>query len=306
MRWRVRMRARRTVSRRRKAAASRSWSRRWRSLGAPSPSCLRSPQSQSGQFLAATAAAILLAFVGAIDDLRTLPAALRLALQFLAVGAVIAMLPGELRILPHLPWWVERACLLIGGVWFVNLVNFMDGIDWMTVAEIVPVTGAIVLLGLFGAIGPLPSHGRRRAAGRDRSALRRSTSRSPSSFWATSAACRSVFCSAGCCSSSRRTAIWRRRSSSRSIISPMRPSRSPAASPRASRSGRRIARTSISARPTTASPFRKSSPACLLVNLGLARSRSSPSRPTLVVSRRRSGRAALVAWLLATFARGKR
>ena len=34
--------------------------------------------------------------------------------------------------------------LLVGGVWFVNLVNFMDGIDWMTVAEVVPVTGAIV------------------------------------------------------------------------------------------------------------------------------------------------------------------
>ena len=93
---------------------------------------------QSGQFLAVTAAAIGLAFVGAIDDLRTLPAALRLVLQCIAVGAVIAMLPSELRILPVLPWWVERACLLLGGVWLVNLVNFMDGIDWMTVAETVP------------------------------------------------------------------------------------------------------------------------------------------------------------------------
>ncbi len=62
-----------------------------------------------------------------------------------------------MRILPVLPWWVERACLLLGGVWLVNLVNFMDGIDWITVAETVPVTGAIVLLGVFGAIGPLPS-----------------------------------------------------------------------------------------------------------------------------------------------------
>ena len=113
--------------------------------------------SESGQFLAVTAAAIVLAFVGAIDDLRTLPAALRLVLQFIAVGAVIAALPSELRILPVLPWWIERACLLLGGVWLVNLVNFMDGIDWITVAETVPVTGAIVLLGVSGAIGPLPS-----------------------------------------------------------------------------------------------------------------------------------------------------
>ena len=113
--------------------------------------------SEGGQFLAITAAAIGLAFIGAIDDLRTLPAALRLVLQFIAVGAVIVALPGEVRVLPVLPWWVERACLLLGVVWLVNLVNFMDGIDWITVAETVPVTGAIVLLGASGAIGPLPS-----------------------------------------------------------------------------------------------------------------------------------------------------
>ena len=31
-----------------------------------------------------------------------------------------------------------RSCSLVGTLWFVNLVNFMDGIDWMTVAEVVP------------------------------------------------------------------------------------------------------------------------------------------------------------------------
>ena len=39
-----------------------------------------------------------------------------------------------------------------GGVWFVNLTNFMDGIDWMTVAEAIPVAGAIILLGLLGLL----------------------------------------------------------------------------------------------------------------------------------------------------------
>jgi UDP-N-acetylmuramyl pentapeptide phosphotransferase/UDP-N-acetylglucosamine-1-phosphate transferase len=114
-------------------------------------------QNQSGQFIVLTAAAALLAVVGAIDDMRSLPAAARLAIQCIAVGAVIAALPDELRILPQMPWWVERACFLLGGVWLVNLVNFMDGIDWMTVAEIVPVTGAIALLGVAGAIGTLPA-----------------------------------------------------------------------------------------------------------------------------------------------------
>ena len=114
-------------------------------------------QDLGGQFLTVTAAAMFLACVGAVDDLRTLPAALRLSLQFIAVGAVIAAVPSELQVLPLLPWWLERVCLLFGGVWLVNLVIFMDGIDCITVAEVVPVTGAIILLGSFGAIGLLPA-----------------------------------------------------------------------------------------------------------------------------------------------------
>jgi UDP-N-acetylmuramyl pentapeptide phosphotransferase/UDP-N-acetylglucosamine-1-phosphate transferase len=41
-------------------------------------------------------------------------------------------------------------------LWLVNLVNFMDGIDWMTVAEVVPLTASVVLLGQVAPI-PLPS-----------------------------------------------------------------------------------------------------------------------------------------------------
>jgi UDP-N-acetylmuramyl pentapeptide phosphotransferase/UDP-N-acetylglucosamine-1-phosphate transferase len=114
-------------------------------------------QNHGQQFLFVTVAAAFLACVGAVDDLRALPAALRLSLQFIAVGAVIATLPSEMQILPFLPWWVERSCLLLSAVWLVNVVNFMDGIDWITVAEVVPVTGVIVVLALFGVVGLLPA-----------------------------------------------------------------------------------------------------------------------------------------------------
>jgi UDP-N-acetylmuramyl pentapeptide phosphotransferase/UDP-N-acetylglucosamine-1-phosphate transferase len=70
---------------------------------------------------------------------------------------VIAMLPADLRAVPMLPWWLERVGLFIGFMWFVNLTNFMDGIDWMTVAETVPITGAIVLLGLLNVVSALPA-----------------------------------------------------------------------------------------------------------------------------------------------------
>lgn len=104
--------------------------------------------------LAVLAAAALLAFVGAYDDLRTMPVLPRLLMQAAAVGIVLAALPAEFHLVSVLPVWAERVVLLIGGLWFVNLVNFMDGLDWMTTAEVVPVTAA---LALFGFYGELPS-----------------------------------------------------------------------------------------------------------------------------------------------------
>jgi UDP-N-acetylmuramyl pentapeptide phosphotransferase/UDP-N-acetylglucosamine-1-phosphate transferase len=116
-----------------------------------------SVQSETVSLLTLTAATAFLAGVGAIDDMRSLTATVRLFAQFVAVGAVVAAIPHELQLLPQVPWWTERIGLVLGGVWLVNLVNFMDGIDWMTVAELVPVTGVFVLLGVFGAIGLLPA-----------------------------------------------------------------------------------------------------------------------------------------------------
>jgi UDP-N-acetylmuramyl pentapeptide phosphotransferase/UDP-N-acetylglucosamine-1-phosphate transferase len=98
----------------------------------------------------------LLAAIGAIDDIRGLGAPPRLLIQVLAVGLVIAALPVDFNIVPQIPFWLERGLLLLGGVWLVNLTNFMDGIDWMTVAETVPVTAGVVLLGLIGA-APAPA-----------------------------------------------------------------------------------------------------------------------------------------------------
>jgi UDP-N-acetylmuramyl pentapeptide phosphotransferase/UDP-N-acetylglucosamine-1-phosphate transferase len=98
------------------------------------------------------AAVFLIAAVGVIADKRPIAAAPRLALQTFAVGAVLATLPPELRLLPVLPWWSERILLLIGTLWFVNLVNFMDGLDWMTVVEVVPITAALAAIGLLGVL----------------------------------------------------------------------------------------------------------------------------------------------------------
>jgi UDP-N-acetylmuramyl pentapeptide phosphotransferase/UDP-N-acetylglucosamine-1-phosphate transferase len=95
-------------------------------------------------------ATLFVAIVGFADDVKSIPVLPRLALQAVAVGALLLAAPGDARIVPACPLWIERGLLLLAGLWFVNLVNFMDGLDWMTVAEVVPMTGAMVALGLLG------------------------------------------------------------------------------------------------------------------------------------------------------------
>lgn len=99
-------------------------------------------------------AIIFITLVGAADDIKTIAVMPRLILQGLAVAAILYAASGDLRIIPACPLWVERAILFLAGLWFVNLVNFMDGIDWMTVAEVVPITAALVLLGTLGELAP--------------------------------------------------------------------------------------------------------------------------------------------------------
>ena len=106
--------------------------------------------------LAVFGATLFIAAVGFADDVHSIPVLPRLLLQGAAVAVVILAAPENLRIVPACPLWLERCLLLLAGLWFVNLVNFMDGLDLMTVAEIVPITGAVVLLGWLGGL-PAPT-----------------------------------------------------------------------------------------------------------------------------------------------------
>ena len=98
------------------------------------------------------AAIVVMTGLGAIDDVRPLPVAPRFVLQAVVVAAILYAVPEQMRVIPALPWWLERCLLLIGGLWFVNLVNFMDGIDWMTVAEAVPLTATLAIIGFAGGL----------------------------------------------------------------------------------------------------------------------------------------------------------
>lgn len=110
----------------------------------------------AGIFGALVGGTVLLAALGAADDVRPLPVAPRLLLQGIAVGLVVAAAAGAGRVLgAEVPLGLEICLATFAGLWFVNLTNFMDGLDWLTVASTVPLAAAIAGLGLAGVVGPL-------------------------------------------------------------------------------------------------------------------------------------------------------
>ena len=102
------------------------------------------------------AAAAGLAVLGFVDDVRPLPALPRLVVQCALMAVGVWLLPDHTRVLPWLPFGLERVVLVVAGAWFINLTNFMDGMDWITVADGVPVTVALVCFWAGGTLPPVP------------------------------------------------------------------------------------------------------------------------------------------------------
>ncbi|MCB1518402.1 MAG: hypothetical protein KDJ19_12400 [Hyphomicrobiaceae bacterium] len=96
--------------------------------------------------IAPVATIAALALVGFADDLFNLPVTQRLAAQLLA-ALLLVLLAGGWDWFVTLPIWIAAPVLiamaLAGGLW-INLFNFMDGIDGIAASEM-----AFVLVGLM-------------------------------------------------------------------------------------------------------------------------------------------------------------
>ena len=112
-------------------------------------------------FWVALAGALGLAAVSWLDDQRDgVSIFLRLAVQVVAVGAGIASLPGDgLVFQGTVPAFVDHMLAAAVWLWFVNLFNFMDGIDGLSGTEGASIGLGTFLLALLGAapawLGPL-------------------------------------------------------------------------------------------------------------------------------------------------------
>ncbi len=104
--------------------------------------------SQPGVWPVLGGAAVLLALSWR-DDRRSLPPHLRLAVHVAAAVAGIAGLPAEQAVFQGLlPFWLDRAAAVLAWVWFVNLYNFMDGIDGITGVETAAIGLGLMLVDL--------------------------------------------------------------------------------------------------------------------------------------------------------------
>jgi UDP-N-acetylmuramyl pentapeptide phosphotransferase/UDP-N-acetylglucosamine-1-phosphate transferase len=99
-----------------------------------------------GSFVVMVAAALLLALSWR-DDRVGLSARTRLIVQALAVTAGLWAMPaGQSLFHGGLPVWADRTLAGLAWLWFLNLYNFMDGIDGMTGVETACLAAGLMLV----------------------------------------------------------------------------------------------------------------------------------------------------------------
>ena len=98
-------------------------------------------------------AALALAAISWRDDLVGLPAWPRLVAQALAVAVGMTALPSDGLIFQGLlPPLLDTAVAALGWLWFVNLFNFMDGIDGISAIEAMAIGTGLCLIALVGGM----------------------------------------------------------------------------------------------------------------------------------------------------------
>ena len=108
-----------------------------------------------GAVAIAITVALGLSCVSWVDDLRGLSPVTRLITHSLAASAGVLALPGPV-FQGLLPLWADLPLAAILWVWFVNVFNFMDGIDGIAGVETIGVGAGAALVAALAAAGPLP------------------------------------------------------------------------------------------------------------------------------------------------------
>lgn len=99
---------------------------------------------------------LVLAFISWLDDRQSNKGGagviMRLSLHLFAACLGSLAFPSQETLFGGaLPFELDRALMIVGWVWFMNLYNFMDGIDGITCSETISLaTGACVVMAAIG------------------------------------------------------------------------------------------------------------------------------------------------------------
>ena len=116
--------------------------------------CLALITGTLGEIRIIVASAAILAGISFIDDVRHVPQLVRLAAHVAAVALGLTLLPDAALLFDGLlPYWADRLATGLAWVWFINLFNFMDGIDGITGVETIAVAGGLAAALLLTASG---------------------------------------------------------------------------------------------------------------------------------------------------------
>ena len=99
---------------------------------------------------------LLLAGISWFDDKKGVSARARLSLHLLAACLGTFCFPLQATLFGGaVPFVIDRAIMIVGWAWFINLYNFMDGIDGITGVETISLaTGTCLVMAAIGLHDP--------------------------------------------------------------------------------------------------------------------------------------------------------
>jgi len=98
---------------------------------------------------------LALAALSFVDDLRGLPVAVRFGAQIVVVAIAIALAPADRLVFQGLlPPLADHLATGLVWLWFINLFNFMDGIDGIAAVETFTIGAGLALVAGAAAMAP--------------------------------------------------------------------------------------------------------------------------------------------------------
>ena len=93
-----------------------------------------------------------------LDDMFTVKFYLRFAMHAAAVASLLLTFPETMRIFPFVDsLWLDRVLAGLCWIWFINLYNFMDGIDGIAGSEALSVALGLVCVSTVSGLQEFPN-----------------------------------------------------------------------------------------------------------------------------------------------------